>query len=72
MRSWKTTSAAAATALFSFILFAQVLHMIDFPQWLLAIVMFAHVGGLMSFGVVAKDYNVSGEGPEPHADMAKK
>ena len=62
MRSWKTTASAAASAAASFVLFSHILHMLTWPQWALAIAMFAQVGGLAAFGVSAKDFNVTGGG----------
>jgi hypothetical protein len=57
MSNWKTTACGALSAGASFILFAQTAHYINFPPWLMAIAMFAQVGGLTVFGIVAKDYN---------------
>ena len=34
--------------------------MIMYPKWALAVAMFAAVGGLASFGIMAKDYNATG------------
>ena len=72
VRSWKTTAAASATALFSFVLCAQFGGFIDVPRWLMGIAMFAHLGGLLAFGVSAKDYNVSGQDSPPSQDKATK
>jgi hypothetical protein len=72
MRSWKTTLAGAVTALTSFVIFSQELHMLVWPQWAIAVAMFANVGGLATFGVVSKDYNVSGTNPVINADKATK
>jgi hypothetical protein len=58
--SWKTSASGLVSALMSFVLFSHVLHMIVWPQWALAIAMFALAGGLLSFGISAKDYNVTG------------
>lgn len=60
MKSWRTTVAASISAAASFVLFAQQLHFITFPNWIMAIAMFAMAGGLASFGVNAKDSQVSG------------
>jgi hypothetical protein len=56
--SWKTTVIGAATAFFGFVLFSPE----TFAQWpwLLALSKYAFLGGLAGFGVVAKDFNVSG------------
>ena len=56
MRDWKTTTTAALSALASFVLFSGQLKMIAWPEWVIAIALFALVGGLASFGIVAKDY----------------
>lgn len=58
--SWKTTIASLISAIGSFILYAQVSHYVTFPPLLIGIAMFMHLGGLASFGIVAKDYNVTG------------
>jgi hypothetical protein len=58
--SWKTTASAVLSAAMSFVLFSHILHMIVWPQWALAIAMFANIGGLAALGLSAKDYNVSG------------
>jgi hypothetical protein len=55
VNNWKTTAAAAASAVASFVLFAQNGHLIDFPRWLTAIAMFMQIGGLTAFGVAAAD-----------------
>jgi ATP/ADP translocase len=60
--SWKTTISGIVSAFMSFILFSHVLRMIEWPQWALAVAMFALAGGLLSFGISAKDYNVTGTG----------
>jgi hypothetical protein len=56
----KTTITSAISAAASFVLFAQVQHFINFPGWAMAIALFCQVGGLAAFGVMAKDYNVTG------------
>jgi len=60
MNSWKTTTSGLVSALMSFILFSEAMKMIVWPQWVLAVALFALVGGLAVFGITAKDYNVSG------------
>lgn len=72
MRSWKTTTASAVTALTSFVLFSHELHMVVWPQWSLAMAMFANIGGLAAFGISAKDYNVTGKDAPPSKDVATK
>lgn len=52
-RDWKTTITAAFTALFAFIVFSPDL----FSRWpfLIELAKFAAAGGLLAFGVAAKD-----------------
>ncbi len=61
MRNWKTTASALFTAFFLFVLFAPE-HFAAWP-WLISLAKFAAAGGLVTFGVLAKDHNVSGEHP---------
>lgn len=58
--NYKTTITGGISAVASFVMFSQQLNMIMYPKWALAIAMFAAVGGLASFGVLAKDYNATG------------
>jgi len=58
--NWKTSLSAIVSAAASFVLFSSMSHMIDWPQSVLAIAAFAGAGGLVAFGVSAKDYNVTG------------
>jgi hypothetical protein len=58
--SYKTTISAAVSAVAQFVLFAQQLQYIHFPNWALALALFASLGGLAAFGVTAKDSNVTG------------
>lgn len=58
--NYKTTITGVISAIASFVMFSQQLHMIEYPQWALAIAMFASVGGLAAFGILAKDYNATG------------
>jgi hypothetical protein len=60
IQNWKTTTAAALSATASFVLFSHVLEVIAWPAWVLALAMFAQVGGLAAFGITAKDFNVTG------------
>jgi len=58
--NYKTTITSALSAVASFVLFAQQLQYVHFPNWAMAIAMFTQVGGLAAFGVMAKDYNATG------------
>jgi hypothetical protein len=60
MTNWKTFVTAGISALASLIIFLQFGNYVHFPNWLLGITAFAQVGGLAAFGIVAKDYNVTG------------
>lgn len=55
MKDWKTTTAAAISALASFVVFAQNAHYIAFPPWSVGIAAFCQIGGLAAFGIVASD-----------------
>jgi hypothetical protein len=66
VHSWKTTASAAVTALCMFIFFSPETFY-HWP-WLIQFAKFAAVGGLVSFGVSAKDFNVSG-GTAPVASV---
>ena len=57
LSSYKTTICSVISAGASFVLFSSQLHMIAYPQWAVAIAMFAQVGGMAALGIVAKDYN---------------
>ena len=56
MNDIKTTICAAVSAVGSFVMFSQQLHMVAWPNWAMALALFANVGGLAAFGVSAKDY----------------
>lgn len=56
MKSWKTTVSAVLTAFFLFVLFDPQW----FPAWLVSLSKFGAAGGLVSFGISAKDFNVTG------------
>ena len=58
MRSWKTTLCGGIAAAASFVAFSPQ----TFKDWPLVVefAKFAMVGGLASFGIFAKDSNVSG------------
>lgn len=58
--NWKTTLTAAISAAASFVLFAQFAHYTTFPPLVVGVAAFAQIGGLTAFGIVAKDYNVTG------------
>lgn len=58
--SYKTTICSVISAGASFVLFSSQLHMIVYPQWAVAVAMFASIGGLAALGIVAKDYNATG------------
>jgi hypothetical protein len=60
MKNWMTTVAGLVSAAASFVLFAGLGGMMTFPKPVMAIALFAQVGGLAAFGVVAKQYNVTG------------
>jgi hypothetical protein len=53
MKNWRTTTAAAVTAFFGFVLFSPETFA-HFP-WLLALAKYGFAGGLASFGIAAKD-----------------
>jgi hypothetical protein len=71
MKSWKTTLTSAVSSGAAFVLFAQQLHYIDFPRWAMAIAMFTMAGGLATFGVSAKDSDVTG-GERPATPEAQE
>lgn len=58
--SWKSTTSAILSAAGSFVLFADYAGMVKWPSAVLALAMFANVGGLAALGIMSKDYNVSG------------
>lgn len=60
LANYKTTICSVLSAGASFVLFSGQLHMIVYPQWALAVAMFASIGGLAALGIVAKDYNATG------------
>lgn len=70
MRSWKTTASASLSAFASFIIFSQELHYVTWPPVVLALAMFASVGGLAAFGMSAKDHNVTGGDIKPMTTTA--
>ena len=55
--SWKSTAAGVVSALAAFVLFSPAY----FPPWAIDAAKFAMVGGLAAFGVVAKDFDVTGK-----------
>jgi hypothetical protein len=58
MTNWKTTAAAIFTALFAFIVFSP--DTFAGLPWLVNLAKFATAGGLMAFGILAKDSDVTG------------
>lgn len=56
MRNLKTTASAVFTAFFGFVM----LHPHYFWPWVNDVAGYAAIGGLVAFGLSAKDYNVSG------------
>ena len=60
LASYKTTVTSAISAAASLVIFLQELHYVQFPTWVIGISVFASVGGLATFGILAKDYNATG------------
>jgi len=60
MKNWMPTVAAAISAAASFVMFAQFGNFLEVPKWVMGLAMFAQAGGLAAFGIVAKQYNVTG------------
>lgn len=58
--NWKTTLSAAISAGAAFVLFSSEAHFIVWPNWAMAFAAFAAAGGLLAFGVSAKDKQVTG------------
>jgi hypothetical protein len=56
MKNWKTFVSALITAFFGFVLFSPGY----FAPWLVDVAKFATAGGLLAFGLFAKDHDVSG------------
>ncbi len=52
MTNWKTTFSAILSALAGFVLFSPQL----FPPWALDVAKYIMLGGLVAFGVSAKDF----------------
>jgi len=59
MKNWMTTVAGIVSAGGSFVLFGQQMNMM-FPHWLVVLALFMNVGGLAAFGIVSKQFNVTG------------
>lgn len=55
--SWKTTAAGIVSALAAFVAFSPAY----FPPWAQDMAKFILAGGLAAFGIVSKDFNVSGK-----------
>jgi len=72
VRSWRTTVTGLIAAAASFVVFGHNAHYFTAPGWMLAAAGFMQVGGLASFGIAAKDAQVSGDPPheikEPSVD----
>ena len=60
VKSWKTSLSGIITGASTFVLFAQNLHYINPPGWVMACALFTLSGGLVSFGLTAKDAQVTG------------
>lgn len=58
-KNWKTTSASILTAFFLFVA-SNPNKFGGNDSWLVSVAQFAQYGGLMAFGITAKDYNKSG------------
>jgi len=69
MRNWKTTTCAGISAFFMFVLFSPNLFL-PWP-WVVEVAKFASIGGLLAFGIAAKDYNVSGQNPSNRDNASK-
>ena len=60
MKNWMPTVAAGISAVASLVMFLQLGGFAEIPKWVMGIAMFASAGGLAAFGIVAKQYNVTG------------
>lgn len=60
VKNWMPTVTAAISAAGSLVMFLQLGGFADFPKWAMGICLFAQAGGLAAFGVVTKQYNVTG------------
>lgn len=70
VKSWKTTASAVVTAAAGFVLASPELFT-KYP-WIVAVSKYVGIGGLVSLGVNAKDFNVSGQKvPSADADLAQ-
>ena len=58
MRSWRTTTSAVITAFFGYVLMFPQDFL--FAPWLVNVAKFGALGGLVAFGISAKDFNVTG------------
>ncbi len=59
-KSWMPTLAGLISAGASFVLFAGLGGFVQFPRWAMAFALFAQSGALAAFGVVTKQFNVTG------------
>jgi len=60
VKNWMPTVAAVISAAGSLVMFLQLGGFADFPKWAMGICLFAQAGGLTAFGIVTKQYNVTG------------
>ena len=66
MKNWMPTVTAAISAAGSLVMFLQLGGFAEFPKWAMGVCLFAQAGGLAAFGVVTKQYNVTGgTNPQP-------
>jgi len=54
MKNWRTTAAGIATAFFGFVLFSP--ETFSAWPWLISIAKYATAGGLVSMGLLGKDF----------------
>ena len=59
-KSWKTSLSGIVTGASAFILFGAQQHLISPPGWLMAGALFVASGGIVAFGLSAKDAGVTG------------
>ena len=72
MKNWMPTVSAVVSAVASYIPFAESGGFAHFPPWVNGIAMFVQMGGLISLGITAKQYNVTGGSigqPSTHAAL---
>lgn len=72
-KSWMPTVSGLVSSAMSFVITAQLLGWMTFPKPLIAVALFAQIGGLASLGITAKQYNVTGgEIGQPSTPQALK